>query len=510
MVRLSTEAKVGLFVIVGIILLVYMSLRLGGIKFGRAEGYTLIVKLPSAAGLDKEASVRVAGVEVGRVKDIVLENNMAKLVLLIRPNIKIGKDFTAVLKTKGLLGEKYLELIPGSPNAPLLKEGDEITRIITYTDMDKLITILDEVATDLKFVTKTLSNVLGGPEGEASIRNIIHNIEEVSSRINRIVERNDEKLTTIVSNLEEFTMLLRDEGPGITDSLKRAAQTLHTAVIDVSKNINSLVDENRDNIQKGIDNLKNASLKLEETMETINSLTRKIGPDVSETVRSIKGVAKKLERGEGTIGRLITEPDLYDSINKTLSGVNEYLERAERFRIYLGYRGEYLFDAEDTKSYFSLKIQPKKDKFYLLEVVDDPRGMRKVETRQTTVNSTTTTTKEVTTSEDLKFSAQIAKRFKDLTLRAGLIESTGGAGIDYHLFGDRLRFFLEAFDFDKERNPHLKAGGTFHLNKYFYLTAGYDDFASKVGLESAYIGIGFTFEDEDIKYLFSSLPPIAF
>ncbi|MBI5344687.1 MAG: MCE family protein [Deltaproteobacteria bacterium] len=77
--KLSPEAKVGLFVLAGIIILAYMSLRIGGIKFGRAEGYALTVRFASAAGLDKDASVRVAGVEVGKVKEISLKDSHANI-----------------------------------------------------------------------------------------------------------------------------------------------------------------------------------------------------------------------------------------------------------------------------------------------------------------------------------------------------------------------------------------------------------------------------------------------
>jgi hypothetical protein len=72
------------------------------------------------------------------------------------------------------------------------------------------------------------------------------------------------------------------------------------------------------------------------------------------------------------------------------------------------------------------------------------------------------------------------------------------------MFKDRLRFTFEAFDFDQKRNPHLKAGLTYNLNKYFFIVGGYDDFVSRVGLASPYVGIGLHFEDEDVKYLLSS------
>ena len=493
MLKLSPEAKVGIFVLMGIILLVYMSLRVGGIKFGRPEGYEIFVKFDSVAGLDKDASVRIAGVEVGRVKDIILEYNKAKVTLMINSDVKVGKDFSAVLKTKGLLGERYLELIPGSPNAPAMEPGGEITKITTYTDMDKLITIMSDVAIDIKKVSESLASVLGGSEGEATLRNIVKNVEDITERIDNMVKANDEKFGRILTNFEEFSSDLKEKGPEITDGLKA-----------VSDNLNQVIAENRDTLKDGFGNLKEASTKLSETMETINRLAKNVEPKIDESISTVNSIVKKIDKGEGTLGKLVSENTVHDNLNKTLTGINSYLGRVETFKTYLGYRGEYLFDAQDTKSYFSLRLQPKADKYYLIEIVDDPRGKKATETTETTIGGATTTTTEVKTSDSLKFSAQIAKRFRDVTLRGGIIESTGGVGFDYYMFKDRLKFTFEAFDFDKKRNPHLKAGLTFNLNKYFFIVGGYDDFVSKLKLESPYFGVGFHFEDDDIKYLLGS------
>lgn len=493
MLKFSPEAKVGIFVLIGIILLVYMSLKVGGIQFGREEGYEIFIRFDSAAGLDKDASVRVAGVEIGRVKDILLQNNKAKVVLRIHPDVKIGKDFTAVLKTKGLLGERYVELIPGSPSATSMESGGEITRITTYTDMDKLITILSDAAVDIKKVSESLGNVLGGNEGQATLKNIVTNIEDITKRLNSIVKSNDEKFGRMMTNFEEFSKVLNERGPEITDGLKAVAD-----------NLNQVIAENRGPLKDGIGNIKTATDKLGETLDTINRLAKNVEPKIDDSVNSINSIVKKIDKGEGTLGKLVNDTSVHDNFNKTLTGINSYLGKVESFKTFIGYRGEYLFDASDTKSYISIKLQPKTDKYYLLEIVDDPRGRRRTETTETTAGATTTATKEVKTSDSLKFSLQIAKRFKDLTLRGGIIESTGGAGMDYYMFKDRLRFTFEAFDFDKKRNPHLKAGLTFDLNKYFFVTGGYDDFVSKLKLASPYVGIGLHFEDEDIKYILSS------
>lgn len=493
MLKLSPEAKVGIFVLIGIILLVYMSLRVGGIQFGREEGYEIFIRFDSASGLDKDASVRVAGVEIGRVKDILLQNNKAKVVLRIHPNVKIGKDFTAVLKTKGLLGERYIELIPGSPSAASIESGGEITRITTYADMDKLITILSDAAVDIKKVSESLGNVLGGSEGQATLKSIVTNIEDITKRLDNIVKANDEKFGRMMTNFEEFSKVLNEKGPEITGGLKAVAD-----------NLNQVIAENRGPLKEGIGNIKTATDKLGETLDTINRLAKNVEPKIDDSVNSISSIVKKIDKGEGTLGKLINDTSVHDNFNKTLTGINSYLGKVESFKTFIGYRGEYLFDASDTKSYISLKLQPKTDKYYLVEIVDDPRGKRRTETTENTTGATTTTTKEVKTSDSLKFSLQVAKRFKDLTLRGGIIESTGGVGMDYYMFKDRLRFTFEAFDFDKKRNPHLKAGLTFDLNKYFFVTGGYDDFVSKLKIASPYVGIGLHFEDDDIKYVLSS------
>ncbi len=495
MLRLSAEAKVGLFVLLGLGLLVYMSLRVGGISFGKADGYELTVRFESAAGLDRDASVGIAGVEVGRVKDISLDGQKAKVVLVIKPEFKVGKDYVAVLTTKGLLGERYIELIPGSPDAPVIEPGGEITRTTKYTDIDRLITMLSDVASDIKRVSGSFGDVLGGEEGRRTIRSIVNNIDEFTGRLNAVVASNEERFSSTMNSFNSLAYTLQEEIPKILED-----------VSSVAMNLNTIVTENEEDLREGISNLKAASRKLEETMDTINTMVKEVEPRIKKSLTAISSVANKIDKGEGTIAKLVNDPETHDNINKAFAGVNDYLDKFNSFKVYLGYRAEYLTDAEETKNYLSLRLQPRTDKYYLLEIVDDPMGKKSVETRDVTTAGVTTTTKEVLTSDELKFSLQMAKMFEDLTLRGGIIESTGGVGMDYYLFDGMFKLTLEAFDFDKERNPHLKAGITFNLGRYFFVTGGYDDFISKVDLESYYVGGGFRFEDDDIKYLMGSIP----
>ena len=152
-----------------------------------------------------------------------------------------------------------------------------------------------------------------------------------------------------------------------------------------------------------------------------------------------------------------------------------------------------------------MRIQPREDKYYLLQVVDDPGGKETITDTIRTIDGVTITEKKVELENELKFSAQIAKRFYDLTFRGGIIESTGGFALDYHLFSDKLALSFEAYDFSFDRNPHLTFRTFYTPFRHLYLTAGMDDFISDFGNESFFVGAGLSFSDEDIKTLITNV-----
>ena len=460
MTKLSIEAKVGFFVIISIALLAYMSIRVGGFRFAADRGYEVYGYFESAEGLAREVPVEIAGVEVGLVKAITLEAGKAKVTLQLDPDVHIGEDVEAAIRTKGVLGDKYVELILGSAEAPPLKPGGVIKRTVSPANIDTLLRQLSSVGKDIQETIGPVSNVLAGKEGEASLRAIVDNLRDLAETLNETVQSNQENINRI---LENFTVF--------------------------SKDLREISGTNKEALREILANFRQASNQLGETIGAFNQITEKIN------------------KGEGTIGKLIHEDETVDNINTTLTSLNDYLEEKDRFRTYIDYRGEYLLDRDDMKSYLSLRIQPKEDKYYLLQVVDDPAGDREETIYTTTVDGVSTTEhREKIDKDELKFSAQIAKRYYDLGLRGGLFESEGGVGADYYLFDDRLVLSLEAFDFDPDENAHLKFKADYTPFQYLYMTAGLDDFISDEDNESFFIGAGLYFSDEDIKTLLSGAP----
>jgi phospholipid/cholesterol/gamma-HCH transport system substrate-binding protein len=494
MTRLSIEAKVGFFVVAGILILAYMSMKVGTLPYGPDQGKSVYAYFDSAEGLVKGVPVEVAGVEVGRVREISLERGKAKVDLQLNPDVEIGRDVVAAIRTKGVLGDKYVELVLGAPGAPPIQAGERIEETISPTNIDSLLQQLSAIGQDIKKLTGTFSGVLGEADGQASLKTIVDNLKELTQTLNQTVQKNRENIDLTLQNFSVFSQDLRSLSGNNKEALndivlnfRLASEQLREAIAVVS-----LITEKINRGEGTIGRLVHD----EDTVETMN-----------QTLVALRNIAEKIDRGEGTIGKLVKDEDTVDNINATLTSVNDYLQKEQSFQTYLDYRGEHLFDSNDVKSYLSLRIQPKEDKYYLLQVVDDPAGREEETVTTTTVDgvSTTQTTKEID-KDKLKFSAQIAKRYYDLGLRGGLFESTGGVAADYYFFDDRLAFSLEAFDFNPDDNPHLKFKADFTPFQYLYVTAGLDDFISEEGNESVFVGMGLRFSDQDLKTLLSGAP----
>jgi phospholipid/cholesterol/gamma-HCH transport system substrate-binding protein len=494
MTKLSIEAKVGFFVVVGVLVLAYMSMKVGRLKYGPDQGYEVHGHFDSAEGLVRGVPVEIAGVEVGRVKDITLEAGKARVTLQLNPDVEIGEDVEAAIRTKGVLGDKYVEIVLGSPQAPPMKPGGRIKQTTSPANIDTLLKQLGSIGKDVKQLTGSISNVLGGEQGEESLKIIVDSIRDLAQTLNQTVQRNQENIDRTLDNFAVFSKDLRQiSGTNkealreIVENFREASGQLRETIIAFSQ-ITEKINRGEGTIGKLIHD--------EETVETMN-----------KTLIALKEIGEKINRGEGTIGKLVHDEETVDNLNTTLSSINEYLQKEERFQTYIDYRGEYLFDSDDMKSYLSLRIQPKEDKYYLLQLVDDPAGREEETVTTTTVGGVSTTeTKKEIEKDKLKFSAQIAKRYYNLGLRGGLFESSGGVAADYYLFDDRLVLSMEAFDFDPDENPHLKFTAQYTPFQYLYLTGGFDDFISDEGTESVFFGMGLQFSDQDLKTLLSGAP----
>jgi phospholipid/cholesterol/gamma-HCH transport system substrate-binding protein len=136
--RFNLELSVGVFVILGLLAMAYISIRLGQLPWGGGSSYNVTATFSTTGGLQRGADVDIAGVKVGRVEKITLEDYEAVVTLSIDSTIELQEDAIASIKTRGLIGEKYIRITPGGSDR-LIAAGGRIREVETPLDFEDAI-----------------------------------------------------------------------------------------------------------------------------------------------------------------------------------------------------------------------------------------------------------------------------------------------------------------------------------------------------------------------------------
>jgi phospholipid/cholesterol/gamma-HCH transport system substrate-binding protein len=509
---MSSAAKVGLVMIIALAVLGFFVLKIEDLDLGRSRSSREVKAIfDDVAGLDKKSTVRIAGVRKGTVTDIqVMKDGRAEVTLEVDDDVPLHANAVAKVANLGLLGEKYVELDPGTPSSPVLPStGPIVLRGTQPASFDQVTQQVSDIATDVKAITASLRQVMAGPTGERRLEDIVENVRVMTFQMRELIAANRSNVDATMLNAREITAQLRVEIPRLANSLDRVAQQ-----------IGGTVGDNRQDVRQVVENLKGLSADLRVTADNLN------------------GITGQVRSGEGTVGKLFYSDEAHDKLTGALSSVEsgvkslqETLGRANRIQMDLGIRSDYYAglkpqtiegveqpDHGSSRSALGLRLipNPERNRFYNIELADDPRGRRREKTDVTTRTNPATGQSETIVTQTTKYdrdfvlSAQAGWVLDDLAVRIGLFDSTGGVGADYKL-NDRIRVTGEAFDFGKKRddNPHLRLTGEYIVRKErtntptIFVTSGIDNALN----DTAFIfGGGVRWRDEDLKYLIGSIP----
>jgi phospholipid/cholesterol/gamma-HCH transport system substrate-binding protein len=327
MKKKSSEMWVGIFVVIGILLLVGLTLKVEKFQIGKEKGYLVNIYFDSAAGLDRSAPIRVAGVHVGNVEKVGLDQGRAKVSFRIPSNIILYKDAKGYLKSEGFLGEKYVEISPGTPGYPRLQPNGEIEQGAPPADLEHFLSKVGELREDIRDVTKPLGDVLKAMDSK-KVGGIIDNLDKFSSQLTGI--GNDAK-ETIQKAKDAFSQM-----EDIGDKVKKGEGTLGKLVTDetVYQDVKKTVEtakEAAESAKQAVEALKNISETIERGEGTLGKLIKdeSLYRDAKETLQAVKGIAEKVEKGEGTLGKLVNDDKLMKEAEKTMKRVQKAAEGIE-------------------------------------------------------------------------------------------------------------------------------------------------------------------------------------
>lgn len=303
--KFSMEAKVGLFFLAVVLIFAYTWTRI--LRFGEEGQFILTARFDSVQGLEKGSQVQMAGIKVGAVKDISFDAETGKAVvtMALREEYrgKIPVDSRVHLRGKGLIGEKYLAISPGRPNARKLKEGEQLTIVSEPADTERVMENMEVISQDLKVVTRELRRQVIEEKGSEKFDALLSNSGAVFKDIKELLERNKNKISATIDNAEgTFTRL------------------------------NNLVARNDQKINRTVDDMERFSRSMEKT-----------GNKLDKVASDFESIAKDIKTGKGTLGKLVNEDELY---RETQGLVREFRQLSNRIQYGPGAVGRLINDPE--------------------------------------------------------------------------------------------------------------------------------------------------------------------
>ncbi|MBN2494159.1 MAG: MCE family protein [Deltaproteobacteria bacterium] len=500
MKKLFTPIKVGLLSIVAIGGLLFAMRTVQEGALGAGDAYRVYAVLDNVLGVATRSRVTMAGIEVGFIESIELEGSRARINLRIRREVPLYRDASLAKISESLLGDKLIELDPGKDSAHQIPDGGQIVNVYEEKDITEIFRQLDGITADIKSVTEKLRNMIGEMDRDDALGGIMRRMSEIAENVAKLTR---DVNTTFETGSVKVQQILSDVAGVTAGTRERYAEILDN-VRDVSRDVRKLVNNLNDIVGQGGEDWSASVGGVKEALEKAN-----------RTLANLDRITKKIDEGQGTVGRLVNDDKVLQKTEEVLDDVSTVTSSIGSLQTIVDLRSEYHVNRGDVKSYVGLTLQPKSDKAYIIEVIDDPRGSVELTSVCTNPTGEDPDCKETATVKDeFKFSLQLYKRFYWAALRFGVIENTGGVGANFYFFNDDLQFRMDLFQFGKDEfgrdaYPRLKAMAIYRpswLSDHIYFAAGGDDFFNYENDSFDYFfGAGVHFNDTDLKGLFTAV-----
>jgi phospholipid/cholesterol/gamma-HCH transport system substrate-binding protein len=319
---MNQETKVGIFLIAALATILTSIFFLGKIQlFKRTANY--YVEFADVEALPTKAAVKIAGVEIGKVARVGLVGGKARVTIQIDPKIIIYSDAVAKIGTTGLIGTRFVDLIPGSSSRPPLEPGSTIQGV-NGSSLNDMVSKLSGIFEDDENYGNAVDNL------KATISNIRH----VSDSLNKALGDRPQDLEAIITNIRDLT---------------QSAKVFTAHLEEIST-------ERKDDVKLALGKFKEVAVQLDEILGKIN-------------------------RGEGTIGALVSDEKTASDVKQAITAVKETAKGAQKVigrfvnvNTYWNYR--YRYDTRDSEGKYDLAItmSPRRGKYYSIgiENIGDP------------------------------------------------------------------------------------------------------------------------------------------
>ncbi|MBN1594792.1 MCE family protein [candidate division FCPU426 bacterium] len=271
----SMELKVGITAAVALALLTLMIFTVKKIHFGKG-GYPIDVSFQFVDAINPQADVVIGGgVKIGYVSDISVVDDRVHLKVFLNNNVKVPNTAKFQILSKGLMGDKYLNVVAQEDTGEYLRENEHVEGI-EPTNIDKAFQRFGQVADSIKML-------LGDPEIQVSLGTMMKNFGSLSQRLDRLVKTNEVHITRSFSNLSTST-----------EAIKRFSKDIAVVTAELEKMLSPV---NQANIAQTLENLKSMSSRLDMQIAKIEQQEGPLGVLINDEqlAKDLKALIKELK-----------------------------------------------------------------------------------------------------------------------------------------------------------------------------------------------------------------------
>ncbi len=306
----TLETRLGIFVALAAIAGVLIMETLGGVEWFR-RGYHLNAEFNNAQDLKLGDRVKIAGVEVGKVENISLDetNNKVHVTMKLRRDAIVRTDSTATIKFTGLLGQNFVSLDFGSPSSPQAADGAMLS-VVEQPDLSAMMQKIDNVATGVENLTKSFTG---------------DKIENLLGPLTDFVKANRAALTATIANFQAISSEIA-QGKGTVgklindDSLYNSLNNTVTNLQDVGSDIKATVTDARSLIDKA----KNGEGSIGKLLND-----DKLYRETADAMSNLRQILEKVNQGQGSVGKLVNDKEFYNNAKLTLQKLDKATEGLE-------------------------------------------------------------------------------------------------------------------------------------------------------------------------------------
>ena len=304
----SLETRIGIFVALVVLAAIFILDIVGGPeKFTR--GQRIYAQFKNAQDLKVGDRVKMAGVEVGRVEEIKLTNNLVMVGMKIRSDVELKIDSVATIKFTGLMSQNFVSVDFGRPGSPTAVYG-AIIGSAEQPDFSEIMARLDNVASGVENLTKSFTG---------------DKIDNLLGPFTDFLKANRESLTATFSNMQNISGQIAG-GQGTVGKLIYDDTFYNSALVTVS------------NLQEATTEIKGTIANAQKVLDDVNSgqgtlgklvKDEKLYTETTESMTNLKEILLKINHGDGTVGKLINDQEFYKNAKMTLQKLDKATDGLE-------------------------------------------------------------------------------------------------------------------------------------------------------------------------------------